>query len=260
MSYNFNYNNQDSMASLCSYLSMLSYENTETQQKWFSKLFSEYDFVNSSHKSLQYSIIMDNKNKYIFFVIRGTDTNNYRESLRDILVSMKVWHRKIGDSKFHTGYSNNGDILKDIFLEYIHTYKDYHVVFTGHSLGGVIAKYIATNSNNNSDCYTYGAPRLSDNPVSSKRVNMFNYINVGDSIPLWYPSYKMSKKDTYYILPTEVIHHDKITDSSSIGTKAMVSSLYKLLRNTLIGDKVGSLAGHSIKNYIRRLKRNINEN
>lgn len=250
--YNFDLNNKDSKALLCSYLSMLAYKSKSTQEKWLSKFFKEgYELIVDARKNLQFSIIRDTKNKYLFVAIRGTDTNSSKESFADLSVSLQVWSRKVRGYKVHNGYAKAGNRLLNIFNKVLKLYPDHKIIFTGHSLGGVLAKFVAIESDINCECFAYGAPRLAESSYyeDTRKASVFNYININDLIPLWYPKYHDVRKKSYILMSSSQI------SNVDIRTDKIVRPLYTLVRNTILGNVLVGLESHSIKNYIRHIKR-----
>lgn len=248
----FDTTSKDGKALLCSYLSILAYRGIDTQNKWFSKLFpSGYELQVDARKNLQYSIVRDTTNKHLYIAIRGTDTNSFKESISDLLVSLQVWNRKVRGYKLHNGYAKYGKKLLSEFIDIINEHPDHKIIFTGHSLGGVLAKFCAIECDIPCECFTFGAPRLAEAAYyeETHKAKVFNYININDVIPLWYPKYYDVRKNSYILMDsTQIRNVDMKTDK-------ILKPLYVLVKNTLLGSIVIGLESHSIKNYIRHINR-----
>lgn len=259
MLYDFNYRNNDDLGMLCAYLSMIAYENDiKVQEKWLSRFIGNFEILNDTcNKNLQYSIIRDIDKKTIFVAVRGTETHSLKEAIRDLWVSLQFWPIKPNitsddNTKIHYGYNKAGRALFNKVMPTIHkNYPDHELVFCGHSLGGVLAKYMGLLYASKSKVFAYGAPRLGSKGLfkTNPKTDLHNYVNIMDLIPLFYPKYHDCKDYNYFLTGKSQVSHT-IIDSDSY-FKPIISLVLK----TLFGGKFVALKSHSIKNYIRHLRK-----
>lgn len=250
--YNFDYNKTHELGMLCAYLSMLAYDSATTKKNiWLSRFFSEYELYEDSVGNLQYDLIFDEANKYVFVSIRGTETDSFIEASRDLWVSLQFWSKKLEGNKYiHTGYYKAGERLKEKIFPILRKYDDYNVVFTGHSLGGVLSKYLGFVYESKSKVYTFGSPRLGSKGIfKNTPCSLHCYINIMDLIPLYHPRYH-DCKDVNYVLTSKGFQHSSMTSESSF------VPVMSLITSTLRKSNSGNLSdAHSIKNYVKSMSR-----
>uniref|UniRef100_A0A0K0F1Q3 Lipase_3 domain-containing protein n=1 Tax=Strongyloides venezuelensis TaxID=75913 RepID=A0A0K0F1Q3_STRVS len=113
-----------------------------------------------------YSVI-DDQNKEIFIVFRGTKTNDQllREGISTLIDGPDFHGLGVVNFYFNRAHNTLWDSVKKIFED--PKYNDYKVYVTGHSLGGALAALCAVrirleNYRNSSDIYlyTFGEPRV----------------------------------------------------------------------------------------------------
>ena len=186
---NLDYENIDQVALLCSYLCTLSYKSDKEQHKWLSDRFKMNYFKSSEYETLQYYVAFDAARKKAYFVIRGTDIKKIKDEWMDLIISLRMWPKKVNNTKAHNGYVRAGNHMLSIMtsdLEEANT-KGYDIILTGHSLGGVIAKYVGCMSYFNSTVISFGAPCLakSDFYNDCKNTSVYKYRMDGDLIPMF---------------------------------------------------------------------------
>jgi len=184
---NLDHNNIDDVALLCSYLCTISYQSNDTQQKWLSERFDMSYFKSSSFDTLQYYVAFDETNMKAFFVVRGTDIKRFKDEWMDLIISLRLWPKSVKSTKGHSGYLRAGsDIHKSMKkdLKHAHT-KGYEIILTGHSLGGVLAKYVGCESGYTSTVITFGAPCLAKSKFydGCEKTTIYKYRMDGDLIP-----------------------------------------------------------------------------
>lgn len=186
---NLDYSDVNDQALLCSYLCTIAYSDRETQEKWLGERFDMDYFDSSRVGTLQYFMIFDNTNRKAYFVIRGSDTKNLKREWRDWRTNLRFWPKKVRKSKAHNGYVRSGNHLLPIMQEQVSVANDrgFDVIFTGHSLGGVLAKYVASMLDYKCEVYTFGAPALAKSEFydSIENVTVHKYRMDGDLIPMF---------------------------------------------------------------------------
>lgn len=250
-SYNFDYNKTHDLGMLCAYLSMLSYDkSTDKKPYWFKKLIGNYELYEIRNNHLQYDIVFDEDKKYIFVIIRGTETHSFFEASKDLFVSLKFWGKKLEDDKIiHAGYYRAGKNLQERIFPLLNKFDDYKVVFTGHSLGGVLATYLGLEYDGKCKIYSFGAPRLGNKNLFNSRSNkLHSYINISDIIPLYHPKFYSPKSSNFIISNGSFMH-------SELKTQSRLRPIFKMISTTLFKSKNTNYDGHAIKSYVRNLYR-----
>ena len=124
-----------------------------------------------------------------YFVVRGTDIKKFKNEWMDLIVSLRMWPKDIRDTKGHNGYIRAGNHMLSLMRDDILKAKEqgYDIVLTGHSLGGVIAKYVACMLDIESRVITFGAPCLAKSDFYRKcnHVEVYKYRMDGDLIPMF---------------------------------------------------------------------------
>lgn len=208
------YQNPHDVALLCSYLSSIAYMDSTNQRAWLNERLCMDYFESSSYKNLQYFIVYDRVNNNAYFVIRGTEINKFRKEWRDLRVSIYMCPKKANGSKGHYGYITAGEnLLKRIqpAIEKAHD-AGFNVILTGHSLGGVLAKYIGCMVKIPNRVFMFGSPCLakSDFYKDMDHTKVYKYRNRGDIIP-YYPSLLYNDKfGELYRLYNGTINKDRL--------------------------------------------------
>ena len=183
------YNDPNDKALLCSYLSTISYFDKDNQKKWLEKRFNMDFFDSYTVESLQYYIMYDDFNKNAYFVIRGTDIKRIKKEWRDLLISLRLWPKKVKETKGHNGYIRAGNKLLPLINEKVTEARaqGYNIIFTGHSMGGTLGKYIACTIDEVAEVYTFGAPSLvkSEFYDDVANVSVYKYRMDGDLVPMF---------------------------------------------------------------------------
>lgn len=148
-----------------------------------------------------YRTIYNNNGKNILLLIfRGTSTN------KDILIDLDVYRDYLYLDNYegtkpliHSGFLEQFETVKNKIIEEIEEYKklnnNFHIIFTGHSLGGALAtlsslyfyyKYKLEEIEINT--ITFGSPRVGDKifvKLFNENIKLsYRFVNDNDPIPL----------------------------------------------------------------------------
>lgn len=252
-----NYDNPDEVALLCSYLCTIAYFDKDKQEKWIAERF-EFDYYNSCVDTLQFFTMFDHTNKKAYFVVRGTDIKRFKDEWRDLRVSLRFWGKDIKNTKGHNGYIRAGNNLLAVMTEKVHEANDkgYDIIFTGHSLGGVLSKYIACMLNIPSSVYTFGAPCLAKSKFYDDvdKVSVYKYRTKDDLIPM-FPS----------LLFDDIYGDEFLLDRGSITVdtedkKGLLTPLLFLTKIKLFYKIFNAVKSHNITVYNLNLLRKYKHN
>lgn len=253
------FTNPHDKALLCAYLCTISYQNKNDQKKWLSERFElEYFESDVCYDTLQYYVIYDTFRKYAFVVVRGTDIKNFKSQWKDLLISFRFWPKKISNSKAHNGYVRAGSALIRAVEDSVSRAEkaDYKIVFTGHSLGGVLAKYIACMLNKKAEVYTFGAPCLARNEFyhNVSNIVLYKYRMEGDLVPM-FPSLLY---DDIFGIEFEISRANINVDTKK--RKGVLLPLLYLSKFKLFSSVFGTLKSHNMKYYALNLLRKHKNN
>ena len=100
-----------------------------------------------------------------------------------------MWPKKVNGTKAHNGYVRAGNHMYSIMKHDLKEakLKGYDIILTGHSLGGVLAKYVGCMSHVDTTVISFGAPCLakSDFYDNCKKTKVYKYRMDGDLIPMF---------------------------------------------------------------------------
>ena len=142
-------------------LAYLKYEKDEQDNKKLIDHLAELglqlvDILNDEGTGTQGFVAKDEKRGYAVVAFRGTEF-----SFRDVGVDLNAeFFNESEGKKLHKGFFESYNAVRDQ-IDYT-TLEDSLLFFTGHSLGGAIAKLAAIIDDpaNAAACYTFGAPRV----------------------------------------------------------------------------------------------------
>ena len=181
----------------------------ESKQLWLQRLLDEMAYDHKAERlQLQEDIItmgaqleetfnangtqaiLISTNDFLVLAFRGTEAT----SLKDIKADARAVTRNCDSGgKIHTGF-DKAFLAVQKKLEIALSkpeFKDKPVFFTGHSLGGALAKVAAkkiTHKGGNAACYTFGAPRVGDDEwVSTMKTSTYRVVNAADCVPMLPP-------------------------------------------------------------------------
>ncbi|KAI8323419.1 alpha/beta-hydrolase [Martensiomyces pterosporus] len=116
----------------------------------------DYFFNNKEGPSYGY-VGHNDRSKEIIVAFRGTTTIS--DFVADAKFGLTDWKGARNGAKVHTGFNKSyrsvGEPIKGMVLALLTTYRDYKVVFVGHSLGGAQASLAAAD-------FVYANPKIQD--------------------------------------------------------------------------------------------------
>lgn len=202
-----------------------------------------YDFISNKQTDTQVGIFIDDCNRNIYVVFRGT------ESLQDCWNDINVIKEDIYNCNIHAGfYKQVKSVYDDIIYKigpYIELFK-YNVFITGHSLGGADATVFAFLLNNEYNdiiikLITFGSPRVGD----LKWKNTFDSINNIINLRI------TNNRDIVTVIPLIGYHHvgKQILLTKDSLTKIHDSKINYYYTRSLIHSF--SVDDHKINNYCK---------
>ena len=242
------------MGLLCCYLSTIAYQNKAKQYKWLVERFRFENFTSDELNHINYFMITDERRGIHFIVFRGTHVENLKQRISTLFISLNFRLKTISNYKIHNGYYKCGEtMLEHLYFHIKEKYDDgYRIVFTGHSLGGAISKYMSVKCDVDCESYTYGSPIIATDAFyeqTNYNVQQNDYINDGDLIPN-FPSSIVSNLNCYKI------HKDHIKQTNK-ENKHFIQSLFYLLEFKLLFCRRMLSKTHGMNYYLYYLKKNV---
>ena len=161
-----------------------SYDKT-----FFDRKLLNYSKIYNNNNVLPYSLIYDKQKIYV--AIRGT------RDISNLLINLKLYQSSYKEEniKVHSGYLETFQKLKNnisLDINKILTKNHEQLIYTGHSLGGVIAILTYIDLQNKyktrQKCMTFGIPKIGNNyfiDYCDNHNHIYNYINKYDYISLY---------------------------------------------------------------------------
>lgn len=239
---------------VCAKLSLLSYEDSKSTNESFQRhvdsIFKESSVGEYTYGSIQYYTFKDTINKKLFVVIRGTDTHSIIEQCRDVFVSLLFFRKKYKNNKYHFGYLYVGKMLYRHLKDDLHDAFDdgFDIIFTGHSMGGSIAKICAELFDKECYLYDFASPMVTLDKLSNENIKYHrSYVVYGDIVPSFPGSpYNEFHHNSLFIL------YDEPTKYQNVNKKNIV---FNFIRTLFFGRFKSVLRLHSMKTYLKNIKR-----
>ncbi|ASV44150.1 hypothetical protein PBI_SCTP2_135 [Salicola phage SCTP-2] len=139
-----------------------------------------------------------------------------------------------------------------LFFKIKEKYKEgYNVIFTGHSLGGAVAQYVASKIDLDCDVYTFGAPRIAEDYFfhsSNSNISYYEYI---------------TKNDIICDFPSGIISFREYIEIDYLGgfkkkikcNRCWISTLLYLLEIKLLMRITQLSRVHGMNHYLKLMKR-----
>jgi len=123
--------------------------------------------------------------KFIVLSFRGTEPTELRDIKSDVdAILMKC----VTEGKVHSGFHKAYNLIELDINQALREFVDYPLFITGHSLGGALATIAAKRINHlggNAACYTFGAPRVSDDYwLMTMKTPVYRVVNSSDGVTM----------------------------------------------------------------------------
>lgn len=245
--------NNDATA-LCSYLSAISYQHKKDQYDWLVETFQLSDYYQDETNYISYYTVKDEARKNFYVVIRGTHADNFKCWVLNMIVNLQFKLLEESCYKIHSGYRKCGEpILKKLVFSIKEAAdKGYNVVFTGHSLGGAIAKYVAVKSElDESNIYTFGSPLLATDDFFDidGTMHIRDYV-ISDDIISFFPS-RIFSKQPYFEIGSDNKLMEKIRPTNILHSRFLLNELKIVFFYRSI------LKNHAMDHYHRKVLKSI---
>jgi len=256
----FNIKKSSNKSLLCCYLSAISYQSKKVQYKWLIENFRMKDFDSNEINYVNFFTVVDDTDNTFYVVFRGTHMNSFKYRMKNLLISLNfnLVYDKEKNCKIHNGYKKCGKTMYDaLFFKIKEKYDEgYNLVFTGHSLGGAVAQYVASNIDIDCDVYTFGAPRVAEDYFfhsSDSNISYYEYITKNDMI-CDFPSAIISFRE--YI----EINYDGSIEKKIKSNRCWISTVIYLLEIKLVMRITQLSRVHGMNHYLKLMTKCFKNN
>ncbi|WP_417442092.1 lipase family protein [Idiomarina sp.] len=132
--------------------------------------------------------LMIKTNKFLVLSFRGTEVAELKDIKTDAAANLV---KCVTEGKVHSGFHEAFNLIEVDINEQLAQYPKLPLFITGHSLGGALATLAAkriTHTGGNAACYTFGAPRVSDDKwLMTMKTPIYRVVNSSDGVTMVAP-------------------------------------------------------------------------
>lgn len=129
--------------------------------------------------------ILIKTNDFVVLSFRGTEPTELKDIKAD---ANAVLTKCVTEGKVHSGFHKAYNVIEVDILKALEQYRNLPLFITGHSLGGGLATLAAkriTHVGGNAACYTFGAPRVSDDHwLMTMKTPIYRVVNASDGVTM----------------------------------------------------------------------------
>ncbi|PWW38512.1 lipase (class 3) [Idiomarina loihiensis] len=129
--------------------------------------------------------ILIKTNEFVVLSFRGTEPTELKDIKSD---ADAVLTNCVTEGKVHSGFHNAYNIIEMEVNQSLKEFGELPIFITGHSLGGALATIAAkriTHLGGNAACYTFGAPRVSDDHwLMTMKTPIYRVVNSSDGVTM----------------------------------------------------------------------------
>ncbi|MBL4857121.1 MAG: lipase family protein [Idiomarina sp.] len=162
-----------------------AYDHNEERQLLGEQLnMLEAELVKTFNAGESQAILIKT-NQFLVLSFRGTEPTE----LKDIKTDAKANLIKcVTEGKVHSGFHDAFNLIELDINQSLSEFPELPLFITGHSLGGALATIAAkriTHNGGNAACYTYGAPRVSDDHwLMTMKTPIYRVVNSSDGVTM----------------------------------------------------------------------------
>lgn len=129
--------------------------------------------------------ILIKTNDFIVLSFRGTEPLELKDIKSDAHATLT---KCVTEGRVHSGFHDAYNSIEVEVNQALEQYRELPLFITGHSLGGALATIAAkriTHSGGNAACYTFGAPRVSDDHwLMTMKTPIYRVVNASDGVTM----------------------------------------------------------------------------
>ncbi|ODP97239.1 lipase [Salinivibrio sp. SS3] len=129
--------------------------------------------------------ILIKTNDFIVLSFRGTEPLELKDIKSDAHATLT---KCVTEGRVHSGFHDAYNSIEVEVIQALEQYRELPLFITGHSLGGALATIAAkriTHSGGNAACYTFGAPRVSDDHwLMTMKTPIYRVVNSSDGVTM----------------------------------------------------------------------------
>lgn len=129
--------------------------------------------------------ILIKTNQFLVLSFRGTEPTQLKDIKTDARANLT---KCVTEGKVHSGFHDAFNLIELDINQSLAAFPELPLLITGHSLGGALATIAAkriTHTGGNAACYTYGAPRVSDDHwLMTMKTPIYRVVNSSDGVTM----------------------------------------------------------------------------
>lgn len=160
--------------------------NHEAEKKLLKQQleFLDAELVNTFDANGSQAILIKTK-KFAVLSFRGTEPTELKDIKADAHATLT---QCVTEGKVHSGFHEAYNVIERDVSRALNDFEDLPLFITGHSLGGALATIAAkriTHVGGNAACYTFGAPRVSDDHwLMTMKTPIYRVVNSSDGVTM----------------------------------------------------------------------------